>query len=370
MKKFFFFLLVSFNICLFTSVSSPQSCIGVLNGHTSSRPSCPYPFGTRYDWRDTDLVSWGDGSPGRQWVRSGFGQCRSGLNCPPTVGAIVHSPGIVSQRWKNGLTALYQDVCADTSEIIYTQRPDACTTCGNQTGVPCGGDECFGGFFLENENLDDPNLLPEPGCCDASERIACELSGAVWDTFTCTCISPIVIDVAGNGFNLTNAKNGVLFDILNHGTLKQVSWTAANSDDAWLALDRNGNGRIDRGRELFGSSTPQPALQPGESKNGFRALAVYDRIQRGGNGDGKINQQDGIFQDLKLWQDANHNGISEPAELHGISELGLRVIELDYTETRRQDENGNWFRYRARVRDTQGSQIGRWAWDVFLDVVP
>jgi hypothetical protein len=52
--------------------------------------------------------------------------------------------------------------------------------------------------------------------------------------------------------------------------------------------------------------------------------------------------------------------------LHALAELGLASIELDYHESKRTDEHGNQFRYRAKVKDAQGAQIGRWAWDVFL----
>ncbi|MCD8570745.1 MAG: type I secretion C-terminal target domain-containing protein, partial [Alphaproteobacteria bacterium] len=130
-------------------------------------------------------------------------------------------------------------------------------------------------------------------------------------------ISPLVLDLNGNGVELLAGDVGVLFDLDNDGSREQVGW--AGPDDGLLAIDVNGDGIINDRSELFGNDD--------QHADGFANLASYDT-----NNDGVIDALDGVFANLLVWQDANSDGFSDAGEMFSLSDFDITSISLSATE--------------------------------------
>ncbi len=161
---------------------------------------------------------------------------------------------------------------------------------------------------------------------------------------------PLVFDMDGDGIEVSSLDDGVEFDIDGDGRKERTAFATGN--DAFLALDRNGNGSIDSGKELFGD-------QHG-ARNGLEELAKHDR-----NGDGRIDANDAVFQELRLFTDRNRNGRSERSELLTLEQAGIKSIDLDSTrDVDRRLASGNRLTQIASYTRSDGT-TGR-AGDVML----
>ncbi len=140
---------------------------------------------------------------------------------------------------------------------------------------------------------------------------------------------PLIIDLGEEGIKLCTLDEGVYFDLDNNGFAEKTAWI--DVEDGFLALDRNGNGTVDNGGELFGD---QVYLKDGtKSVSGFQALKELDD-----NKDGVIDKNDTEFTNLKVWIDSNHNGKSETGELNTLDGVGVQSISLEHEEISVVDE--------------------------------
>ena len=179
-----------------------------------------------------------------------------------------------------------------------------------------------------------------------------------------SCSEPILVNLEPGSYRLSGIDDPVRFDIHADGRPLKMAWTARNAAVAFLALDRNGNGMIDNGAELFGNASSLP--DGTRATNGFAALAAYDTTH-----DGVIDANDPIWPSLLLWTDLNHNGISEPSEIVLLSGSSVTAISLDYHWAGRRDASGNTFRYESRVRMAGGLQgEERPVYDIFFVSIP
>lgn len=126
---------------------------------------------------------------------------------------------------------------------------------------------------------------------------------------------PLVLDLDGDGIELTKPEDGVLFDINGDGIKEQTAFVGP--DDGFLAMDWDLNGLIESGLELFGDQKGAPS--------GFAELAKFDENQ-----DSRINEADSIFSKLLIYRELNRDGVGSKEELAGLKDYGIQSISLSY----------------------------------------
>ena len=157
--------------------------------------------------------------------------------------------------------------------------------------------------------------------------------------------TPLVLDLNGDGVRTVGIDAGIRFDLEAAGKATQVGWISPH--DGFLALDRNHDGTINSGSELFGSATQ---LSDGRTaRNGFEALRDLDS-----NRDGVIDARDQMFNDLTVWQDANQDGLTQQGELHSLNSLGIESFSLAAKDVSVLD-HGNWIGLDSSYTQTDGS---------------
>ena len=160
---------------------------------------------------------------------------------------------------------------------------------------------------------------------------------------------PLTLDLDGNGIETlaSNGHKGALFDHDKNGIRTATGWVG--KDDGFLVYDRNGDGVVNDGGELFGDNT---LLKNGErATNGYQALADLDD-----NGDGKVDAADSAFAKLRVWRDLNQDGISQEGELLTLEEARVKALNLANKNTDRDLGNGNSLAEEGTYTDSDGNE--------------
>jgi len=160
---------------------------------------------------------------------------------------------------------------------------------------------------------------------------------------------PLVLDLDGDGIETvaSNGHDGALFDHDKDGIRTATGWVG--KDDGLLVYDRNGDGTVNNGGELFGDNT---LLKNGErATSGYQALADLDD-----NGDGKVDAADSAFAQLRVWRDLNQDGISQEGELLTLDEAKVKALNLIYRKGNYNFGNGNTLIEEGTYIDSDGNK--------------
>ncbi len=270
-------------------------------------------------------------------------------------GTVTSDPGTINC---GGTCAASYD--QGTSVTLTVDPPNGVTFVG-WSGTGCG----TGTVSMDQARSCTATFELAPPSCNEDEARACRADGNRYNYETCTCeqfwLDPLLLALDGGPIRLTRASGGAGFDGDGDGVPEQVAWPRRGTGAAFLVLDLNGNGTIDDAAEMLGQAVSGPwhSRAPSAPENSFQTLAAYDA-----NGDGVIDHRDPVFAQLRLWTDRNRDGVSQPDELTTLAAAGVQAIDLSYQAVARRDGFGNYFRYRATVRLTNGRRVP--IWDVFL----
>lgn len=132
---------------------------------------------------------------------------------------------------------------------------------------------------------------------------------------------PLIIHLGDKEeIELTTLENGVNFDLDNNGFAEKTAWIG--TEDAFLAIDKNKNGIIDNGGELFGDRF---VMENGEiASSGFMALTSLNE-----NSDKVIDSKDSVFEDLYIWTDSDHDGKTDEQELKTLGQANISSINFE-----------------------------------------
>lgn len=280
-----------------------------------------------------------------------WGQCTEATTIHAEIGidvstteAEARAPGYMELLDQNGNLCTYAmtatlTITQDAPNLVFESYVSGASGSLVEIEAPAQVGSCYtSSIDARGEGLRDvhhagPVCWSGPTECDTCPRDSCETDP------TCNT-SPLVLRTAPGGYRMTGLEDPVHFDIDADGERESVGWTVRGSGQGFLAVDRNHNGAIDDGSELFGNHTRLPDGRT--AANGFDALAPLDS-----DGNGIVDPRDDSWEHLLVWVDADHDGVSNASELSRLDAHAIGWLSYDYHSTKRRDAAGNLFRYQS-----------------------